>query len=155
MYISDQQSGEQKEVEIIPLLRSDLKKVTKARYFFNWKSLPDNCRLFKLLAVGNDDVLGLMALVDHPKESRTEIKLLTASKENVGKGKQYDRIAGCLLAFAGNEALNLYDQFPCISLIPKSKLKQNYMDKYGMLDGGISLYLEDNPLMDLIEKYHL
>ncbi|GAA3967998.1 hypothetical protein [Mucilaginibacter dorajii] len=155
MYIINQESGERKAVEVLPVSGSDLKRVNKTRYFFNWKPLMESCRLFKLVIKGADDILGLMALIDHPAEERTEIKLLTSSKENVGKGKQYDRIAGCLLAFAAREALGLYEKNPCISLLPKTNLKQKYIDKYQMIDGGRQLYLEDNPLMDLIERYLL
>jgi len=40
-----------------------------------------------------------------------------------------------------------------VSLIPKTRLKAYYMKTYGMLDGGIQLYLEDLELVKLMQRY--
>jgi DTW domain-containing protein YfiP len=90
----------------------------------------------------------LIALIDFPEEERTEIKLLTVSIENIGKQKQFDRIAGCLIAFAAREAVRKFKKFPALSLIPKTELKQHYISKYNMADAGWQLYLEDIPIVE-------
>ncbi len=41
-----------------------------------------------------------MSVEDIPVELRIEIRLIEVSKENIGHEKEYDRIAGCLIAFA-------------------------------------------------------
>jgi hypothetical protein len=45
-----------------------------------------------------------MALIDVPQEKRIEIKLLANSRENQGRNKLYNRVAGCLIAYACNLA---------------------------------------------------
>lgn len=103
-----------------------------------------------------------MALVDFPTECRIEIKLLAASRENVvsknekgKKQKQFDRIPGNLIAFAGSQAIARYGKNACVSLRPKTKIKAHYIKKYGMMDAGIQLFLEFEQLQDLVNKYIL
>jgi hypothetical protein len=85
---------------------------------------------------GEKDILGVMALIDHPNEKRMEIKLLACSIENRGRDKKFDRIAGCLIAFACLLADKKYWKFACVSLIPKTVLLNHYKQKYNMTWGG-------------------
>jgi len=43
----------------------------------------------------------------------------------------------------------------CVSLIPKTRLKQYYIGKYGMKDAGWQLLLDGKELLQLIKKYYL
>jgi hypothetical protein len=153
MYIIDRQRNENRTVYVSNVVDGDFKQITKKRYLFNWKKLQDECTIYKLALAESDDILGLIALTEHPDEERTEIKLLTVSVENIGKEKQYDRIAGCLIAFAAKEALKKYKDFPCVSLIPKTEIRQHYIYKYQMTDTGWQLYLEGILLMNMIKEY--
>lgn len=153
MYITEQISNENKLVHVRKVENEDFKQITVKRYLFNWKKLKGSCNIYKLTLIESDDILGLIALVDYPEEERTEIKLLGSSIENIGKGKLYDRIAGCLIAFAGREAMTKFKNYPAICLVPKTELRQHYIAKYKMIDAGWQLYLEDVPLLNVIKEY--
>ena len=146
-------TSEKKEVIVKPVEDEDFKLLIKRRYFFEWKSLKEKASLYKLCVRGDKDILGVMALVDVPQEKRIELKLLASSKENAGKNKIYDGIAGCLIAYACRKALKKYGNLACVSLVPKTKLKSYYITKYGMTDGGWQLFVEGKHLNDLIKKY--
>jgi hypothetical protein len=153
MYIIERATALQRLVDIRPMENDDFKKLNIKRYSFNWKKLKNGNAIYKLTLTDNDDILGLIALMDYPAEERTEIKLLAIAEENIGKNKQYERIAGCMIAFAGLMAVRKFKNYPALSLIPKTELKQHYIHKYGMIDAGWQLYLEDAPLLRLINEY--
>lgn len=154
MYIIELISKKKALINVRRVQIQDFKKVTVKRYFFNWKSVQDSCEVYKLTLQGNEDILGLIAIVDHPAEERLEIKLLTVSVENAGSQKKYDRIAGCLIGFTCREAIKRYTTYPCVSLTPKTELKSHYINKYGMFDGGRQVYLEDESLINIIKTYY-
>ena len=129
----------------------DYQKITKSKYFFNWKIEKENV-VYKLRLEDNEEILGLMSLVIFEKEERLEIKLLAVSKENRGRTKVYEGIAENLIGYACREAVKLYDYNGCVSLIPKDELRKHYAEKYGMLSGGYHLFLEGKPLFELIKK---
>ena len=82
-----------------------------------------------------------------------QIHLLCVSRENQGKGKKYDGIAGSLIAFSGRTAISKYFGQACISLLPKTELRAHYKSKYGMMDGGPQLFLEGAKLNAILKKY--
>ena len=147
----------QKKVPIIvtQVEFSDFKNITKKQFFFRWEQLKQEADLYKLIFTEKHAILGLIGLIDVPSEFRMEIKLLAVSKENRGKGKQYEGIAGCLIGYAAKAALKKYGGLACISLKPKTELRQHYMNKYGMKSGGAQLYLDGQELIELINIYDL
>ncbi|HET9058015.1 MAG TPA: hypothetical protein VFN30_14310 [Chitinophagaceae bacterium] len=153
MTIIEVKTGKSKRVDVVPVNVEGLKILTKKRYFFSWKKEKAHTQLYKLCIVGEDDILGVMALVDVPGDRRMEIKLLVSSKENVGKEKMYDRIAGCLVGFACKESVKRYGDLACVSLKPKTELREHYRNKYGMIDAGLQLCVEGLSLIKLINKY--
>lgn len=162
MKILELATGIEHNVSVTPVSAEDLKQLTRKRYFFNWTEAAKKATLYKLQIEGDDDIKGVMGLIDYPTEQRIEIKLLTASKENVilkhekrSKNKAYDGIAGNLIAFAAREAVGRYGAMACVSLIPKTGLKAHYINEYGMMDAGSQVFLELNPLRQIIEKYIL
>lgn len=152
MHIVHKASNEKHTVLIKELEDQDWKKITIKQFAFNWKKLKGIYKIFKLSL--ESEILGLIALNTIEPEERIEIALLAISSENIGKEKKFDRIAGTLVAFACKEAIRNYNwEFPCVSLIPKTEIKTHYIEKYGMLDGGRQLYLEDVPLHKIIKEY--
>lgn len=145
------------KVKIAPVEEEDYKILTKKRYYFSWKPFKSrtDAVVYKLQIPGNDDILGVMALTEVPDESRIEISLLACSKENVGKHKAYEGIAGHLIAYACRKAVTQYGRNACVSLVPKTRLKNHYMEQYGMLDAGWQLFLEGKVLNDIILKFLL
>lgn len=144
-----------KKIKIIRVEEDDYKTLTKKRYYFSWKSFRSrtDVAVYKLQIWGDDDIIGVMALIDIPDEIRIEINLLACSKENVGKERIYEGIAGHLIAYACRQAIKKYGNNACVSLVPKTRLKSHYIQKYGMLDGGWQLFLDGKRLNNIILKY--
>lgn len=142
------------DVVIERVREEDFKKMTKARFFFNWKTEKDN-EVYKLTLAGTDEILGLMSLVNYPDEQRYQINLLSVSKENRGKNKMYDGIAGNLIAYACRESIKAYGADACVSLHPKTELKAHYIAQYGMMDAGMQVFVEGINLFRLLEKYKI
>ena len=155
MEIVERATGQKKPVSITRVVKGDLKSLTKQRYFFKWKDLYETTELYKLTIDGDDDILGVMALQDIPEDRRFEIKLLASSRENVGTTKEYEHIAGCMIAYACGLANRAYADLACVSLLPKTELKKHYIQRYNMLEGGAQVFLEAAPLNNMIKKYLL
>jgi hypothetical protein len=153
MYIIEVCSGICKNTVISKTDPFDLKILGRKKYFFNWRLMKKTAIIYKLTIEGEEDILGVMALVDHPDEKRIEIKLLACSIENRGKNKRYDRIAGCLIAFACCVSADKYWEDACVSLLPKTALINHYKQKYKMVWGGWHLYLEGDSLHNLLKEY--
>ena len=153
MVITEVTTARKLAVVIEPLEDKDFRLITKKRHSFDWKKERGISNLFKLIVQGEADILGLLAIIDYPREFRMQIRLLSVSRENLGKMKKYEGIAGCLIAFAGRMAVSKYFEQACISLIPKTELRNHYKSKYGMTDGGAQLFLEGSLLQAIIKKY--
>lgn len=130
----------------------DYKSITKNRFYFNWKTERENY-VYKL--VFQDEILGLMSCKHHKSEKRIEIKLLAVSKENRGRNKKYDRIAGTLIGFACREAMRHYNIQGCVSLVPKTRLIKHYIESYGMINAGRQLFLEGLSMLKMLGEYEL
>ena len=152
MEILDKVFGKTYSVTVSNVSTVDLKKLTKTKYSFNWKTISKTCLLYKLTIEDQDEILGVMALVNHPSDNRVEIKLIACSKENIGVNKRFEGIVECLIAYACGEALKNYGDFACVSLVPKTILKKHYMKKYNMLDAGTQVFLEGPSLFNLARK---
>jgi len=154
MEVIDVKNNAQKKVIIERIDERDYRKLTKSRYWFDWKTEKDYL-VYKLRLVGSNDILGLMSLIHYEEEKRFAINLLAVSKENRGKQKAYENIAGNLIAYACRESVRLYALEGCVSLVPKTELRQHYIKRYGMLDAGWQLFLEGRSLLNLLNTYHV
>ncbi len=78
--------------------------------------------------------------------------MLELSRENRGDFKVYDRLAGCLIAFACK--LSFKEGFNgFVSLIPKTVLISHYMRKYFFSPMGAQLYVDGEISITLITDY--
>lgn len=152
MKIIDVKNSTKKKIIIELIDERDYRKLTKSRYWFDWRTEKDYL-VYKLRLEGSSDILGIMSLIHHEEEKRFAINLLAVSKENRGKQKTYENIAGNLISYACREAVRLYALEGCVSLVPKTELKEHYIKKYGMLDAGWQLFLEGRPLLNLLKTY--
>jgi hypothetical protein len=153
MEIFEVKTGLRKPVVIQLVEEKDFKILTKRRYSFHWKVLKDVADIYKLQIEKEKDILGVMGLIDVPEENRIEIRLLASSRENQGRKKVYDRVAGCMIAFACYLAAKKYDDGAGVSLLPKTNLIRHYMQKYQMADGGRQLLLEKEALDNILKEY--
>ncbi|PZF72604.1 hypothetical protein [Taibaiella soli] len=152
MKIEDVKSGNRHDAVIVELEAKDYEIIKKSkRFYFTWKQ-EDGKVIYKLCRKGDDTILGLMSLIDHPENFALEIGHLCASKENVGKNKQYSLITGCLIAYACREAFKKgYGGY--VYLKPKDQLKKHYHELYGMDFTGIYMVTEEQNSARLIKKY--
>jgi hypothetical protein len=152
MRITDTSTDEEYAVDILAVEIDELSTLRKDRYFFDWTT-EENYEIYKLQINGLNDVLGLISIERIPEEWRIHIRLLTVSKENKGKEKKYDNIAGNLIAFVAKIAVREYGELACVSLRPKSQIVQHYVDKYKMNKTGMTLSIEVPEIIDLINLY--
>ena len=152
MYVIQSSSGSKHQIEIIPVEEGDYKSLNKSRYFFEWITEKEY-EVYKLRIAGTKDILGLISLERIPQEWRVHIRLLTVSIENKGAGKQYERIAGNMIAYAAKIAVREYAEYACVSLKPKSQIAQHYIDRYQMRVTGKTLSIEVPEILDLIKSY--
>lgn len=152
MVVVEVDTGRKIKVVIEPVESRDFTQLTKKRYFFDWKAERSQ-EIYKLHLEGEKDILGLVSFERIPKEWRIHIRLLTVSEENRGKDKKYEHIIGNLLTYVSKHAIKEYAEMSCVSLIPKSKIAQHYMDKYGMRTTGRTLSLELVEILNLLTIY--
>jgi len=132
-----------------------LKNIHKDKRFdkFDWRK-EAGFNVFQLKLKDSGVCLGLMSVEDIPAEWRIEIRLIEVSRENIGHEKEYERIAGCLIAFACQMAFNKkYRGF--VSLIPKTVLIEHYKNTYGFEQLGRHLTLDFPASSLLVKKYIL
>ena len=109
--------------------------------------------VYKLRKIETSDILGLVSLERIPEEWRIHIRLLTVSKENKGRLKEYENIAGNLITFVSKIAVREYAELACVSLKPKGVIAQHYIDKFGMNITGMTLSVEISEILNLINTY--
>jgi len=139
-------------VEIVPVESDDYKYIKKDRYFFNWKTEKGE-EVYKLRIIGSNDILGLVSIERIPQEWRLHIRLISVSKENKGKEKQFDNITGNLIAHIAKIAVREYGELACVSLKPKIQIAKHYIENYKMNVTGVTLSIELPEIIDLINKY--
>jgi len=94
-----------------------------------------------------------MSLVDRPEDFAIEIRLIAVSKDNKGKERRYDRIAGSMIAFACKESFAAgYNGFICLK--PKTLIKDHYKEKYNLQSTKLFLVSEGTNSLDLIKAYY-
>lgn len=144
------------EADIIEVDVKDYKKIKKSKQFeFDWEKEKEN-HVFKIVEKSesseDQEILGLISLINISEEFRIHISLIENSNENKGRDKKIDRVAGCLLAFAAQVAFeNGYQGF--VSLVPKTELIKLYVNKYGFSQYGRQLAIENRDAINLIQKF--
>lgn len=153
MYVIHSESGRKIPATISKLYAKEIALINKSRRFdFNWNK-EKQYDVYKLTAEGIDGPLGLMSLADRPADFAIEIRLLASSLENVSKTKQYQRIAGCLIAFACRKAFEAgYGGYVCLK--PKTELEEHYQQAYGLVSTKLFWVTEGHNSLSLIRKYY-
>lgn len=152
MILYNRKTQERVKASIVNFEYEDFAKVKKNKGFdFNWKKERD-FQLYKLKIDQTDEILGVMSIIDHPEELRIEIHLLEVAKSHRGKKKVIEGIAGSLIAFACNIAFDKA-YFGFVSLVPKTKLINHYINEYGFKQFGRQLALDIEEARELVAKY--
>jgi len=153
MVLFDKEKNEELEAFILPLTESDFEMIQVNDGFgFDWVLERENSIFKIILQQEADSILGLMSLVDLPQELRIHINLIEVNRENIGRIKKLDKIAGCLIAYACSMAFKKgYGGF--VSLQPKTKLIALYKNKYGFSQFGRMLAVQFEASANLVTKY--
>lgn len=153
MYVLNKITGEKQTATIIKIDAAEISQINKTRRFdFNWNK-EKKFYVYKLTVEGKEEPIGLLSVEERPQDYALEIRLLAASKENVGKSQNYSRIAGCLIAFICREAFkNGFGGFVCLK--PKTKLERHYMQQYGFQSTRMYLVTEEENSLKLIQEYY-
>lgn len=150
MSIKDQATQQNVPFEIVPISLTEFASV-RGSFDFDWGQEMEN-EVFGLQTKPQSQIIGLMSLVNHPSELRIEIALLECSKDNIGKTKQYEGIAGCMIAYACRLSFQR-GYFGFVSLISKTQLIAHYIQVYGFKQYGRHLAIDLEDANRLIEKY--
>lgn len=154
MKLLDTRTQEVKEADIVEVEKEDYDYIEESDQFeFDWKKEGKNHQVYKIhLSDEQEEILGLIAINDVNQEFRIHVNLLEVAKRNIGKNKIYDRIAGCLLAFACELAFDRsYGGF--VSLTPKTALINHYCKQYGFRQFGRQLAVDYMEALAIIKKY--
>ncbi|WP_068943893.1 GNAT family N-acetyltransferase [Chryseobacterium timonianum] len=153
MYVLNQITGEKQAATITKIDASEISQINKTKRFdFNWNK-EKNFHVYKLTAEDKEEPIGLLSVEERPKDYALEIRLLAVSRENVGKSKEYSRIAGCLIAFVCREAFKRgFEGFVCLK--PKTRLEKHYIQLYGLQSTKIYLITEGENSLQLIQEYY-
>ena len=153
MRILHAKSGRFHEAAIEIVKKEDWKKIKQQsdQFDFDWMKERKHT-VYQLKLIDNNTLLGLVAIIDIPKEYRLHIQLIENTRSNTGKKKEYDFIAGCLIAHVCRLAFSKnYEGF--VSLEPKTVLEKLYKERYGFKEMGKLLYIELENSTALIKKY--
>lgn len=145
-------TNEQHEAVIELMQNKDWEVIRNNDQFeFNWIT-EKKYLVHKIKLKLEEDIFGLISLEDIPKELRIHIRLIEVNKNHKGKNKEFDHVAGCLLAFSCKLAFDKgYGGF--VSLHSKTAIIDLYKEKYGFQPFGRNLYVELSRSQALINKY--
>jgi hypothetical protein len=152
MYVIDKRSGAICDVDFSKLDYIELDLFVKDDFIFDWNE-EVSFEVYRLTLAQNGKTLGLISIEMMESEYRIHIRLLSASSDNIGRNKEYDRIVGCMISQVGMIAIQKFGELACVSLRPKSVLTKHYIQKYGMKITGQLLSIEVPELIDLINEY--
>lgn len=144
-------SGKHLEALVSSFHEDELTNTVREGFYFDWEK-EFEYDVFKITLVNDARILGLMSIQRIPREQRIEIRLLESARENKGKYKQYDMIAGCLIATACQLSFeNGFMGF--VSLKPKTELIRLYVEKYNFSPMGNQLFVSGSISEILIREY--
>lgn len=153
MPLIDKSTGKTLKSIIEKVVKTDYRLISKSKqYTFDWKEESKN-EVYKIYLKDKDnDILGLISLIDIPDERRIHLNLIEVGAKNRGKDKEIENIAGRLIAFACKIAFDR-DYWGFVSLKPKTQLIDLYQEKYGFRQYGRLLGVEQGSSRELIIKY--
>lgn len=148
------------EVETGKKIAGKIKKLTlnqvnklkgNKSFQFDW-SIEESNEVYSIKRSDNNELLGLISIIDVPQELRIHINLVESIIINQGREKEIDGIPGCLIGFACKVAfMRGYDGF--VSLVPKTRLEDYYHNKFGFRHMGTHMVVFLDTSQSIITKY--
>jgi len=149
-------SGERFDTEVIPIEKGNLTLITKKNgWKFNWKSEFSDPKkeVYKLVVVEMPEIIqGLLCFtveIDH-----IYMNLLESAPFNIGQTKEFQGVAGNLVAFACKRS------FECgfsgnVAFTAKTKLIQHYIQTLGAcIIAGQRMAILEREARFLVNKYY-
>lgn len=151
MFVIERASGKKHKTIFVNAGKNELKAINKdKRFIFNW-TIESAFDVYFLCLEQNEEILGIASNKEYASELRLHLNLLELAKENQGRSKKYEGVAGCLIAKGClNSFLKGYSGF--LSLIPKTQLIQHYQKVYGFRAYGRQLAISNENSMTLIKS---
>jgi hypothetical protein len=152
--IENAKTGESFPTEVRRLTLLQARKLVKKKWQFDWEvEAGDGDReVCQLNTLGNRSVVhGLISL--EMMRDVVYMHLLESSAFNKGRGKQYQGVAGNLLAYACMRSFELgYDGI--VSFVSKTKLVDHYIEALGATQlSGNKLYIGTENAQKLVKRY--
>lgn len=137
MILIDIETGEELKGIVEKVSDTTLEQLKNDKnYVFDW-STEIKKEVYQIRIKEKQKALGLISLIDYPKEFRIHINLIESRKDQRGKKKKIGNIPDCLIAYACREAFKRgYGGF--VSLVPKTQLV-SYYKKYGFIEIGTQM----------------
>ncbi len=122
---------------------------------FNWVSAFTKFKseVYILIELSNNRVHGCLQLKNI--EGMLIMEIIELAPFNIGHKKEYDKVAGCLIAFSCREAIKLDSNYKgYLTFVSKSALISLYIDKYyATLSIGQRMYIDPIAGEKLINEY--
>ena len=147
-------SGDSFKTEMLELALSDIRKLKKADWLFEWKAEANQAdkKFYKLIIVDNPDIIqGLISLQD--RGDHIFMSLIESNKFNRGAKKVYLGVPGNLVSFACKISFDKgYSGY--VSFESKTKLKEHYQKTLGahFLFGNF-MAIETKSAAKLVDQY--
>jgi hypothetical protein len=148
-------TGESFPTEVLPLTKLDLVHLTRKNgWKFNWKKeyLQPDRNVFKLTITGNPVVIqGLVSYT--AKSGYLEMYLIENAPFNFGKNKEYNGVAGNLIAYVCKRSLELgFDGV--VAFTSKTVLIGHYAKTLGAVPiGGQRMAIREEQAKKLVNHY--
>lgn len=142
------------ECEIIRLRRSLVPKKNDG-WTFNWlKAYKSSSKsIYCLKESVSERIHGLIQLIED--DGMLIMELIELAPFNIGSSKQFENVAGCLIAFGCRESLKLNSAYKgYLTFVSKTSLIELYKTKYLATQTlGTRMYIDPNSGETLINKY--
>ena len=127
----------------------------KDGWTFNWsKAYKINATsIYGLKELSTDKIHGLVQLIEN--DGMLIMELIELAPCNIGSDKEYENVAGCLIAFGCREALKLNTAYKgFLTFVSKTSLVDLYRTKYHATQTlGTRMYIDPMSGEMLINKY--
>jgi hypothetical protein len=136
----------------------ELTNIKKSGWNFDW--LSDDLKestIYKLTLENDDDIQGLIAVTDFPKDNAVYINLAESAPNNLGENKKYEGVGGHLFAIAGKHSIDKgYGGF--LFLDAKNfELVEYYHKKFGATLLGMPhqyrMFIDEDNIQKLLKIY--
>ncbi len=140
------------DIVLLPRLKAPKKKDGWA---FNWiKACKANSKsIYCLIEAKTERIHGLIQLLED--DGMLIMDLIELAPFNIGSSKEFDNVAGCLIAFGCREALKLNTAYRgYLTFVSKTELIEFYKTKYFATQTlGARMYIDPISGNRLINKY--